>query len=217
MSDGQKKKKEVNYTVSKYLTVEQVETAFGVSNIEVPTSIGAIQPFPFKGIYRVAAALLVIAVLFGLLAAMSSSGEQVFKQSYRINKVPVDVVIPPQPLEIKGGKNIWVSCKGRQWAYVNGTFFNESTGQTCIFGVENGSDVYLSAIPAGKYKLTMKCEGRKIGGTFSIDIKQGVLHWKYFIWTLMALLVIPVLLAVYHFSFEGRRWADSDYNPYSSE
>jgi len=35
--------------------------------------------------------------------------------------------------------------------------------------------------------------------------------------TLLALSIIPLIVAIRHFNFERQRWSDSVYNPYDSE
>ena len=122
------------------------------------------------------------------------------------------------------------------WLYMEGDLIDESTGLVQAFstpveyyrGVDGGeswseggqtNSVHLSALPAGKYTLRVEAQWEKWQQPISMTVRveQGVPRILHIILTLILISIIPIFVLFYHFSFEKRRWEDSDYSPYSSE
>ena len=49
-----------------------------------------------------------------------------------------------------------------------------------------------------------------------VGVRQGADPWLCF-YGLVAISALPVGILAYQFSFERKRWEDSDYNPYATE
>lgn len=149
-------------------------------------------------------------------------------------------VIFTEPFQLRGGENVRVSGAANaenNWLYVAGDLINEETGLVQQFdlpmerysGVEDGEswsegsndkEEVISALPAGTYTMRLEAQWEKWNQPtppkFSIKVEQGVAHGFNFFLLLFALAIPPIIVAIRHFNFERRRWADSAFNPYSS-
>jgi len=61
------------------------------------------------------------------------------------------------------------------------------------------------------------CERGKAPPQFRIRLTSGVPHLSHLIWTLVFLLGPPLLLILSRLSWEGRRWAESDFTSAGGE
>ncbi|MGB8510848.1 MAG: DUF4178 domain-containing protein, partial [Pyrinomonadaceae bacterium] len=123
------------------------------------------------------------------------------------------------------------------WLYVEGDLINEETGLVQSFelpieyyyGVDDGESwseggsersVYLSALPEGRYTLRLEAQWEKwnqaLPPQLTVRVEQGEPRILNLLLTLVALSIVPLFVAIRHFSFERRRWADSAFNPYGS-
>ena len=75
---------EVNYTLSEYVPVAEIEQAFGVTGLPRPSTVAPNQPYPHMGIYPLAIALLTAMLLAGGLVWLSSSKREVFSQTFAL-------------------------------------------------------------------------------------------------------------------------------------
>jgi len=50
----------------------------------------------------------------------------------------------------------------------------------------------------------------------TVTVRQGVPHISHLFLLFAALAVIPIGMAIHQITFEGRRWSESDYSPYST-
>ncbi len=137
---------------------------------------------------------------------------------------------------MKGRQNVLLSGRSNvdnNWLYVAGDLINEDTGLVQQFdlpmeyyaGVEDGEswtegdkekDVYLSALPDGKYTMRLEAQWDKskppAGGWFTVRVEQGVARGINFFLALLALSILPIIVLIKHFVFESRRWQDSTFN-----
>jgi hypothetical protein len=150
-----KMERELNYTLSRYLSVEQVEQAFGVKELRHPQSVAPSQPYPHKGVYKLAGALFLAAILIALVVFASGSQKQIFSQQYQLKPNQAKELFS-KTLKVEGGKNLMVRCVAASWVYVSGEFYDEKSGRVrASFGIPRGEAVFLSALPAGDYTLRM--------------------------------------------------------------
>jgi hypothetical protein len=73
-------------------------------------------------------------------------------------------------------------------------------------------------MPTGQYMLRIEAQWEKWQqpAQVSIHIDQGVPRVLHLFLVMLFLSIIPVFVAISQFSFEKRRWADSDYSPFGS-
>ncbi len=117
-----------------------------------------------------------------------------------------------------------------------GDLINEETGLVEGFelpislysGVEDGESwsegsgstgATVGTIPAGRYILRLEAQwgdAWQRPASVNVRVRQGTPRIALWIFTLVMLSVFPLLMAIYHYSFERRRWSNSDFNPYET-
>ena len=114
---------------------------------------------------------------------------------------------------------------------------NDDTGETFPFaqtieyyhGYDGGeswseggtsNNVFLSAVPKGKYYLNIDTESGDFKDTnphvLNVVVKQSPPLYGNYFWCLFLLSLLPGISAWSNTSFESTRWSESDYNPYAS-
>ncbi|HEV2763128.1 MAG TPA: hypothetical protein VGV38_09045, partial [Pyrinomonadaceae bacterium] len=150
-------------------------------------------------------------------------------------------VIFTEPFELKARENVRVTGRAdvdNNWLYVAGDLINEETGLVQQFdlpieyysGTEGGEawaeggrtdSAHLSSLPAGRYTMRLEAQWEKWNKPtppeLSVRVEQGVPRVLNLFLVLLALALLPLLVAFMHLSFEHRRWAESAFNPYESE
>ena len=87
-------------------------------------------------------------------------------------------------------------------------------------GVEDGESwseggqsdsAYTSAMPAGRYVLRVEGQWERWQqpATVALRIEQNVTHGFNLLIALIVLSIGPILMGIYHISFERRRWSES--------
>lgn len=223
-SKRDKKNREINYTVSRYVPVEEIEKAFNVKDLRRPTSIAPNQPYPYKDIYKYWFLACVAAFFLVLFVNATSAKKQVLALTKQIQPSQSKVV-DSDSIPIDGGDNISIYVRSSQWVYISGSFVDDK-GQKVPgsdFGVYSGKTVYLSALGTDKnkkYKLQFTSKWKTMTSaspSFSVIVKQDVPHFSHIFLLGVGIMVIPVGVMFHHFSFNTRRWQDSDFSPYSTE
>jgi hypothetical protein len=233
---------EVNWSLGTFLRPSEVEKAFGTAGLPRTSKIAPNQPFLHKKVYKYWGLLLVAALVLGLVIIASGSRRQVFEQTYQLEalKGAEDSAVKfSEPFELKPRQNIRISANApvdNSWLEIQGDVIDANTNDSVAFGLpveyyhgvddgeswsegDNAPSTYLSAPPAaGSYLLGMEMRWEKWQQpmTVTVRVEQGVPRGTYIILTMVAISIFPILVAFYHFSFERRRWADSDYSPYQS-
>ncbi|MGA7991541.1 MAG: DUF4178 domain-containing protein [Thermoanaerobaculia bacterium] len=148
-------------------------------------------------------------------------------------------VILSEPFQTTRGANleavIWAPTDNN-WVDVGVSLIAEDSGDVRSFslvsdryhGVDGGEGwsegrqsrtVWVSRIPAGKWvaRLDPESERGKAPPQFRIRLTSGVPHLSHLIWTLILVLMPPILLIFSRLSWEGRRWAESDFTSAGGE
>lgn len=138
-------------------------------------------------------------------------------------------VVFSQPFEIeKNNRNLQVELSSNvtnSWVVVNGALINETTSEFYPFGLESsyysGADwvenkrvksTYLSGLPKGRYVLRMEThwEPGKPRPTPRLKLTSGVVRITHFLLALVAIVSIPLIMAVRKGAFEAKRWEQSN-------
>jgi len=232
---------EINWSLGTYVKPREVEKAFGVSGLPRPSKIGWNQPFPHKAIYKYWGLLLVVSLVVGIGLIATGAHREVFQATYALQPMTnaqEPQVVFTEPFELKARQNIKVQARSsidNTWLYVDGALFNEGADYYQPFalpveyyhGVEDGESwsegdlapaVHLSAVPGGKYTLSMAVswERWQQPANVTVRMEQGAPRFVHLVLALVAISIIPILVLIYHISFEKRRWEDSDYSPFQS-
>ena len=173
---------------------------------------------------------------------MSSGAHQkVFEQTYQLEPLKSlddSQVRFSEPFELKARQNILITATtnvDNTWLEVQGDLINQATDESQGFsvpveyyhGVDDGESwseggqsqgVHISAMPEGSYVLGLDVRWERFQqpATLNVRIEQGVPNALYLLFALIAVSVFPLIMLFYHYSFEKRRWEDSDYSPYRS-
>ncbi|MFP5261635.1 MAG: DUF4178 domain-containing protein [Blastocatellia bacterium] len=232
---------EINWSLGTYLKPKDVERAFGVSGIPRASKVAPNQPFPHKKIYKYWGLLFVALLVIGMLLNAFGARQKVFEATYQLE--PLKSLEDSQvrfsdPFELKDWRNIRVTAASNvdnTWLEIEGDLINEQTSDSQSFslpveyyhGVDDGESwsegdqspsVHLSALPAGRYSLGFEARWEKWQqpAVVTIRVEQGVPRLLHLFLALIAISVFPIITALRHYSFEKRRWEDSDYSPFSS-
>lgn len=229
---------EINCSLGTFLSVTEVEKAFGISGLTRPRVVAPNQPNPNKGLGKYWLAFAALIFILGLVSTIITSREQVFQQSYQFQALPNadgTQTVFSDPFTLKGRRNIRVSASSdvdNSWIYFEGDLINQETGLVQPFalpveyyhGVDDGESwsegnrtqtVFLSSLPAGTY--TLRLEGQwehweQPPPPLTVKIEQGVTHGLYWLLALAALTAVPIFVFFRKVGFEGRRWKDSMYS-----
>lgn len=232
---------EINWSLGTYMTHRDVEKAFGITGLPRTSKIAPNQPFLHKKVYKYWGLLLAAMFVLGLFINATGSRTKVFNQTFQLQPVAnaeATQVIFTDQFALKSGRNIKISMFSgvdNTWLYVEGDLINDATGEVQTFsmpveyyhGVDDGESwsegsqspsIHLSAMPEGQYLLRLEAQWERWQQPASLIVKieQGVPRLLHMFLAMLFISIIPLCVAFYQFSFEKRRWADSDYSPFGS-
>ena len=77
----------------------------------------------------------------------------------------------------------------------------------------------MPRIPAGRWilRLEPESEAGKAPPSFRVRLTSGVPHVSHLALVILFLFLVPTLLVLSKFAFEGRRWAESDFTSAGGE
>ncbi len=232
---------ETTWSLGQYISGAEIWQAFKLPGAPPkPVGVFANQPSPLvqksKELWRLGRTFLLIAFALMLAGYVFSGNSQVFSESYRYRAGAQEASFVTPVFDVKGRQtNVEVSTKTglyNNWTYINYALINNETGQAWDFGREvsyyTGRDsdgtwtegsatdtVTIPNVPSGRYYL--RVEPELAPGTsnldFSIDVRRDVPRSSWFWFIGLLLLVPPGFTAWRRFSFESRRWRESDYAP----
>ena len=226
---------EINWSLGTYLTNEDVEKAFGISELPKPWGVGPNQPFTGQYYYTWGAVPLLLLFIIGIfMIPLTGLTKTVLNQ---------DIVLPPmtnattgqaafsQPFDIKANSNVKITAGAQvdnSWADLDVDLVNDQSQEVESVNVpveyysgtdsdgawtegDKKTDATLSSLPAGKY--TLRVEGTwqnwQTQMPVSVKVEQNVNRGVNFCCAFLILLIVPILGLFRKFSFESGRWKDS--------
>lgn len=225
---------EVNWSLGTYVPRREIAKKFNVQ-LKSPGNVAPNQPFPYKNIYPYGGILALLLIILALSSALVGGSNEVMNRTFHFDPLPnsqaIQVAFSDQ-FELVSRRSIRIqtsSTANNSWIYLAGDFINDDTGLVQTFevpieyyyGVEDGeswtegsqlASTHLSALPAGKYTLRLEAQWGPQFNTpadVKVTIDQGHSSGFNFIVVLIVISVIPILIAIWHFSFERRRWSES--------
>ena len=230
---------EINWSLGTHLAPGAIEKAFGLTALQRPTKPAPNQPFPHKAIYKYWAWMLLTVFVIGILINVVGPRQKVFEQSYTLQPLASNTatqVIFTDPFQLEANRNIKVTATAavsNSWLYIDGDFVSDATGlvQTFPLDVEYyfGSDsdgswsegsptaeAHVSALPADKYNMRMEIQWEhwQQPMPLTVRVEQGVPRLSHMFLAMLAISIIPLIVAVWHLVFSRRRWEDSPYTPF---
>lgn len=234
---------ELRWSLCTYKTVDEIESIFGLKGLPRPFTIAPNQPFYINArqIYKYWAIFSMLAILVWLGMTITTRKMNVYEKAFVLPKLANNTdstqVAFSEKFEMQGRRNIKVTVQSpvsNSWVYVEGDLINEDTGLVQPFsaaveyysGYEDGSywtegntstSEHISAVPAGTYSLRIEAQWGQWQQpvTVNVKIEQGLPRFSHLLWALLALSIIPIIVAILQSRFEMRRWSDSRYNPYA--
>ena len=232
---------EINWSFGTYIERSKIEKAFGVSGLPAPSTVAPNQLFPHKRVYKYWGIFLAAIILLGIILGVTAPRKKIFEQAFQLQPLKASDSTTPiftDPIELRGGRNIRVSAQApvdNAWLYLDGDFINEDTGLVQQFslpveyyhGVDDGEswsegsnnpDVFLSAVPSGKYTLRLEASWQNWAQPTAVTVRveQGVPRLLNLFLAILVVSVIPVFTLIRHIGFEKRRWQDSNVTTSSS-
>jgi hypothetical protein len=228
---------ETTWSVGEYLEGDAVWAAFGLPGAPPErVGVGAAQPSPFRPHSRRMLHLLVAFVaavaLIHLLFAVLAQRRLVLDAAWEHDpRAAPTASVQSEPFTVGGRTSNLVveisSTLAQSWAYFTLTLVNEETGTARTFGREIayyfGRDgdgrwtegapwdrAWLPAVPAGRYTLVVEPESPG-AVTYRVRLIRDVPRplWS---WLAAGVLVVPPVLFWWRqWSFEYRRWQESDH------
>lgn len=139
-------------------------------------------------------------------------------------------VLFSEPFELESGKNVELGFRAslnNNWAYVVGSLVNVASGDVVTVdasmeyysGVDGGEAwsegkdhamEVVSPVAAGQYVLRLEMQHGGSGEVpLTVRVRQGVFRGVYLGWACLVLGVPFLLIGIYSYSFEKRRWSNS--------
>ncbi|MEZ5424816.1 MAG: DUF4178 domain-containing protein [Pyrinomonadaceae bacterium] len=236
MLSQEKSSNEVNWSLGTYLTNEEVEKAFGVSNLPKPWSVAPNQPFTggfyIKYGFAMLLLLFIVAVFMIPLTGLSKT---VYSEEIRLEPMAnqnATQTVFSKPFEIKGNRNVRITATvpslNNSWADLDFDLIDQSNNRVESVPVEveyysgvdsDGSwtegskaeDATVSSIPAGNYTLRVQGSWFKWQEPLPVTVKveQNVIRGVNFCVAFIILAIVPVLALFRKFAFESKRWSES--------
>ena len=228
---------ETTWSIGEYLDGDAVWAAFALPGGPPPrVGVGAAQPSPYAPHSRRMGYLLLgflaAAALVQLLFLTFAQQRLVLDMSWEYHpRVPATGSVQSEPFTVSGrSSNLVVelaSSLAQSWAYFTLTLVNEDTGASRTFGREiayySGHDsdgswtegapwdrVWVSSVPAGRYLLLVEPESPG-PVNYRVRVTRDVPRTLW-MWLAMGVLTVPPLIYWWRqWSFEYRRWQESDH------
>jgi len=138
-----------------------------------------------------------------------------------------------QPFKLAGGENISIELSAsvnNTWVSIGGDLIDEAHGAfemfdrdiEYYFGYEDGESwtegsqhttVLLPAQAAGSYVLRLEANSPGTPPEITVEVRQDVFVSRFALYAAIAVFVPAILLGLIAFSFERRRWRDSEMAP----
>ena len=167
-------------------------------------------------------------------AGWSGVGGGLYRQTVTLPALPNadgTQVFFSEPFELAGRRNIRVtgeSAVQTTWVYLEGDLINDETGVVQSFpieisyyqGVDDGESwtegdqkdsAKTSAMPAGRYVLRLEGQWEKWQqpAVVTVAVQQNVATGFNLLLALIAISIGPIVMLIYHISFEHKRWSES--------
>lgn len=228
---------EMNWSVGTYLTREEVEKAFGVTDLPKPWSVAPNQPF--IGGFYIKWGLAMLGLLIFVAIAMIPLG------GFSSTPLNQQIVLPPTanaqaaqtvfslPFELQGNRNVKITASApvdNAFADLDIDLINEQNNEVesvsipieYYSGVDGGEswseggqtqDATLSSLPAGKYTLRVEGTWQNFQQPMPVFVKieQNINRGVNFFCAFFILAILPFLALFRKWTFEAKRWKESSF------
>lgn len=233
---------EVNWSHGYYIYPDEIARKFQIDQIPKPAKPGPCEPFKHQYIFKYWGVSLLILILAGLFFAITSSSHLVYNRTLKLEPVAnatATQVFFSEEFSLQSKRNLCIIANSpvdNSWVYFEGDLINEDTGLVQTFsvpieyyhGVTDGeswiegdqtTEVYISALPEGRYTLRIEAQWEKWQQptTLNIRIVQGRARFIYFVIALALVSILPAFMLFRKLSFENSKWQESAFSPNNSK
>ena len=232
---------EITWSLGTYTSPAVIKDAFKLDSLPIPQGVFANQPNPTKGgLGKIFAGFAAALLLLLVLRVATASKTTAFSGGYRFDPRTGDTAAFVTELFDLTGRATNVELRidtdlEQDNAYFNLALLPENGGKGYEAGREvsyySGFDsdgrwtegsqadrVILPRVAPGRYYLRVEPEHAGLKPVvYSVTVRKDMPRWWPFLFALIALAIPPILVATVRGSFEGKRWAESDYAPEDDE
>lgn len=229
--------------LGEYMTPDKVAAAFKLTKDKLPpkANMGYTEPIAFNfdpgSLFKITALTLLLATLIQIFFVNTAENKFIVGQEYNQADMGDQKMFTTPSFTLSGTKDLLVQVSApisNDWFFAEYSLINETTGDELIFSKEieyykgytdgenwsegsNVGEAFLSAIPEGNYHINIYPEFSLTNHQFSVAVYRDVNFYSNYIILFLLLLIFPVAIYFYRRSIEVKRWADSDYSPYTYE
>ncbi|CAN5148950.1 hypothetical protein BH20ACI2_BH20ACI2_25310 [soil metagenome] len=243
MLSQERSESEINWSSGSYITNDEVQKAFGVTDLPRPWGVGPNQPFTGKFYYTwglLPLFLLVVVAIFMIpLTGLTRTAlnQQIILPPLATAAAPQ--IVFSQPFDVNANSNVRITAGAQvdnSWANLDVDLINDQSQEVESVNIpvefysgsdsdgawtEGGrsNDAILSSLPAGKYTLRVEGTWEKWQTQMPVSVKveQNVNRGVNFLLALILLAIVPVLGMIRKLSFETSRWKDSMFGSSSTD
>lgn len=234
--------REISYSHARYMSPEEVESAFGLAGLPRPQTISPLQPYNGPRLGRTWLAMLALLLIVTVALAVTRPQRRAVLTTFDLAATAPTAGGPPnarilfsEPFELTGEHNVAItgeSYLNNSWLYVAGDLVHQASSTMQTFdmplefysGVDQGERwsegkrrrrIYLARPDKGTHVLRLETHWQegKNPPRLEIEVREGVFRIPYFLLALLAISIIPALALIHRASFESRRWKESAYGP----
>ncbi len=228
---------EINVSLGEYMDADEVEEAFNIkSGMPYKKGVAANQPAPYQGkfgkIWQVALLALVAAFSLQIITSAMADNAEVYAMQSQIQSDQKNQTLSSPSFNLPKEGNVFIKSSApvqNTWVELGLSLVNEQTNEEYeiqqvieyYYGYEGGehwsegkqyAETYIPKVPSGNYRLLIDADaGTAVN--LAINVKRDVPSWSNFWFTALLLMIYPLFAALRRWSFEGKRWSESDYAP----
>jgi len=239
-------KEGITWFFGEHITVNEIKKAFPIKGtIPYRKGIGAVQPTGYISLNKLALGTIIAVLLLLLLHVLfvNEKEERIINEdTYYFSDSTDKVKIVTQKFDLdKWRSNLSFNISApvnNNWFELNATLVNTATGKeyTLSQGVEyyygysdgenwtegsRSETAYLTNIPAGKYFLEMEGTREATGlnklNYYSVKVIYDGASYRNFWFSVLLLLLWPIINFIRNMYSEQSRWANSPYSNYGTD
>ena len=245
MLSVEKNDQEINVSLGEYIDADAVKEAFNIKgSMPYKKGVAANQPAPYQGnfgkIWLIASAALALAFAIQIMTSAAADNADVYAVQSSVAPYQKDQTFSTPSFNLPKEGSVLIQSSSpvqNDWLELGLSLVNEQTNEEYevqqaieyYYGRDSDgawsegkqyAETFISKVPSGNYRLLIDADAgafqKNAPATFSLKIKRDVPSWSNFWLTIMLLLIYPVFVALCRWSFESKRWAESDYTPSGS-
>ncbi len=235
----EKNAEEIIVSLGEYLKPQEVASTFKLKEMPDRTGVASNQPAPYQGaflkLWIVAGVFIAFATMVQNMTVKASDNADVYSSQFQVDSTDRDKTLSTPSFFIPKKNNVLIqsgSNLDNDWLELHLSLVNEETNKeyAIVQAMEyyHGQDIdgpwaegkqytetYISSVPSGNYRLLIDADSgtsfRGINFALRImrDVPSGLNYWI----TVLMILVYPGLVMLRRWSFENKRWSESDYTP----